>query len=212
MECSSFSFLAWAKHLRGQVKEASVDFKMAEGLGIELEPNTQYLYSNRGIQHAEHLRRIGEVDYARRVTQANLEICQGEGWIHRVSQCHRILGDLDADTENHQEAGAHYDQALALAGQIDRVDINIEAWLARGRWLAKRGDWEKALVDLETALGMAENSGYRWYEADIRVAMAWAYKAQGDTQAMGREAGQALAMSVEMGYHWGQVDAREVLG
>jgi hypothetical protein len=108
----------------------------------------------------------------------------------------------------------------------------IEALLGRGRWAAKgaaetsevfakhsepgRGaetsEVSRAFNDLDEALGYATAGGYRIYEADIRVALAWAHLAAGDTVKAKAEARRALGMSREMGYHWGQVDAEEVLG
>ena len=54
-------------------------------------------------------------------------------------------------------------------------------------------------------------SGYRLYEADIRVAHSWMYLAENKLQDAQIQAERAKKMSQEMGYHWGQVDADEVL-
>jgi tetratricopeptide (TPR) repeat protein len=194
-----------------------------------------YLYSNRGIFHADHLRRTGQADYARRVTEANLEIMTRLRAPHQISQCHRVLGDLDAVEGNHTEARNHYDQAVSIARGISYRPALIEALLGRGRWAANgafqalktsevfakhsepsRGaetsEVSRAFNDLDEALGYATAGGYRRYEADIRVALAWAHLAAGDNAKARAEARRALAMSREMGYHWGQVDAEEVLG
>jgi hypothetical protein len=69
----------------------------------------------------------------------------------------------------------------------------------------------QALSDLREALGYATDSGYRIYEADSRIALAWAHLAAKDATAARQEATRAQTMSQEMGYHWGQVDAAEVL-
>jgi hypothetical protein len=75
------------------------------------------------------------------------------------------------------------------------------------------------------------DGGYRVYEADIRVALAWAHRAvlrQAQDEALDRaealrqaqdealrraqaEARRARQMSLEMGYYWGRIDAEEVL-
>jgi tetratricopeptide (TPR) repeat protein len=206
------SWLAWANHLRGAVAQAAAHFKAAETLEIEYDSRKQFLYGIRGIQHADHLRRTGDSHYARRVTEANLEICKRNSWTHQISQCHRVLGDLDADAGKHDTAQAHYEQAIALAGQVDKVDVKIQAFLARGRWYAKHmHNAESAFHDLDTALALALRGGYRIYEADIRVARAWAFKAQGENNQARSEAYIARGMSADMGYHWGKVDADEVL-
>ncbi|MEO1134028.1 MAG: FtsX-like permease family protein, partial [Cyanobacteria bacterium J06639_1] len=123
---------------------------------------------------------------------------------------HRVLGELDA-AEGLLIAKDHYDKALSVARSISRRDALIEALLARGRWTAKRGEVPSAANDLEEALGYAVSSGYRIYEADIRVALAWMHKAAGQLQTARKEAEKAHRMSEEMGYYWGQKDADEVL-
>jgi hypothetical protein len=60
-------------------------------------------------------------------------------------------------------------------------------------------------------LGYTLDGGYRIYEADIRVALAWVHLAAGNPSAARAEAERARQMSAEMVYHWGQVDAAEVL-
>ena len=95
----------------------------------------------------------------------------------------------------------------------------IEALLARGRFYAKAdltgfqnlSGLEQAFTDLNEALNYAVEGEYRIYEADIRVALAWAYLATGEEEKAKGSAQRALQMSQEMGYHWGKVDAEEVM-
>jgi hypothetical protein len=56
----------------------------------------------------------------------------------------------------------------------------------------------------------ATAGGYRIYEADIRIALAWLHRARGDASAAQAEATRARQMSEEMGYYWGKVDAEEI--
>ena len=81
--------------------------------------------------------------------------------------------------------------------------------MSLGRWAARNpkslGDLS-GLPDLNEALGYAVDGGYRIYEADARIGLAWAHLAAGDSSA-----GRAQQMSAQMGYHWGQVDATEAL-
>jgi tetratricopeptide (TPR) repeat protein len=216
-ECVSLGFQALAAHLRGDLEAAGTVFQEAEVLERETDSTVRYLYSLRGIHHADHLRRIGQVDYARRVTEANLPLCQ-QYMVEQVSQCHRVLGDLDADSGQHESTRGHYDEALRIARGIAERSVLIEALLARGRWAAKDpkglrdpSGLAQAFSDLNEALGYAVDSAYRIYEADIRVALAWAHLAAGDTNRARQEAERAQRMSADMGYHWGQVDAAEVL-
>ena len=69
----------------------------------------------------------------------------------------------------------------------------------------------QAFSDLDEARGYATEGGYRIYEADIRVALAWAQRAAGHPAAAQTSAARARRLSDEMGYHWGLVDAEEFL-
>ncbi len=210
-EISSLARQAQAAHLCGDLTTAGTAFQQVEVLTREAEPDKRYLYSNRGILHANYLRRTSDPDYARRVTEANLEICERNRWAEVISLSHRVLGDLDTDAGQHESARAHYDKALKIARSITVRDVLIEALLARGRWAARYLAGVQAFSDLNEALGYAVEGGYRIYQADAHVGLAWAHLAQGRVAEARREAERARQLSVEMGYHWGRVDADEVL-
>ncbi len=239
-EKQALYYQGWIAHLRGDVDVAKQSFSQAEVLNREEYSNqVQYLHSLMGIGHADHLRRTGEVDYARRVTEANLQWwVKNYKWLQDESACYRILGDLDADSGQHESAREHYETALKIARGISHRPSLIEALLGRGRWAAKyasqtsevseTSEVSSAFNDLNEALNTAFEGGYRIYEADIRVALAWAHIAdltpgpsptlrlrsgqagRGESLAKAK-ASRALQMSAEMGYYWGKVDAEEVL-
>jgi len=221
-ERKSLARQAWTAHLHGELDVAGVAFAQAEILEREIDSTKRYRYSIDGIWHADHLRRTGQADYARRVTEANLEILTRLHAPHQISMCHRVLGDLDADAGQLASARGHYDEALKIARSISYRPALIEALLARERWAARHVPDLTGLApadlsglafnDLNEALGYALAGGYRIYEADIRIALAWAHLAAGDQSAARVEAERARAMSADMGYHWGKVDAEEVLG
>jgi tetratricopeptide (TPR) repeat protein len=210
-ERNSLVWQGWISYLRCEREVAGLAFAQAEALEREILSTVRYLYSGRGIYHAEYLQHIGDREYARRVTDANLTICEQQHWPDDLSQCHRVLGDLDASEGQHTSARRHYNESIKLARSISVRHVLIEALLARGRWAARQGNAPEAFSDLNEALDYAVACGYRRYEADIRVALAWAHRATGDHTAARAEAEQARSMSREMGYHWGQVDAAEVL-
>jgi tetratricopeptide (TPR) repeat protein len=203
---------AWILHLLGKTKVAKDFFERSENLEQVMNKSRRYLYSIGGIMHADHLRCTGESDYARRVTEANMQICERNHWFDDASRSHRVLGNLDSDSGNHESARVHYESALKIARSISDRAVLVEALLARGSFLAKHMmDANPAFSDLNEALGYCVESGYRIYEADVRVALAWANLAISNQQSAKAEAERALQMSNEMGYHWGKVDAKEVL-
>ena len=211
-DSSSRAYQAWAYHLQGDLDKASQHFRDAEALVKESNPSLSYLYSLPGIMHADHLRRRGEAGYARKVTLANIEICEKYHVPNDMSRCHRVLADLFADGGQQEKARESYGQALDLARSVSHKLVLIEALLGRGRWYARiMKDSVAAFSDLTEALEYARAGGYRLYEADIRIGLAWAHLAAGDRAAAQDEAAYALHMSEAMGYHWGEVDVNEVL-
>jgi tetratricopeptide (TPR) repeat protein len=184
-------------------------FDSAERLERDINPAIEHLYSLRGIQHADDLRRRGDHERARRVTDANRAICDRKHWPDDLSGCHRVLGDLDTVDGQPERARDNYQTALKLARSISRLDVLIQALSAYGRFLARHG--EDATGVLNEALRLARNGGYRLYEVDVRVGLAWASLQTNESAAARREAGQAQRMSTDMGYAWGREDADEVL-
>lgn len=211
-ECASLARRAWAYHLQGDLDNARRYFQDAEARGRELDPSKSHLYSDIGIRNADHLRRRAEAGYARKVTEANLDICKRNHWIYSMSQCHRVLADLSADAGQQEEARESYDQALKFARSTSNRLVLIESLLGRGQWYGKiMKDSAAASSDLNEALEYARAGGYRLYEANIRIGLAWAYLTAGNNDKGRSEAEYALQMSQEMDYYWGIVDAKEVL-
>jgi tetratricopeptide (TPR) repeat protein len=237
---NSLAYLAYAEFLQGNGTIAGESFQQAEVLELEIDSSKQYLYSQRGIRHVEYLLRYGEADYARRVSEANLEICEENHFVKSVSQCHRVLGDLDIDPQ------FHYAEALKIARSISHRPSPIEALLGYGRWLLGLGlipisqevlqaishsqteqcymlslrtnenprdenDLVLARQYLDEALTYATTSGYRIYETDLRIALAWLHWREGDLTTARREADRAKRASEEMGYFWGRVDASNLI-
>ena len=240
-ERRSLFYQARAYELQGELNKAEKIFEQVEALEKESR-STRYSTRVAGIFHADFLQRIGNTEYAYNITEANFQSCQHNHWDFLVSQCHRVLGDLDFDSGNHESARAHYESALKIARSISLRSVLIEALLARGRFYAKvavgathparthtaSGSISMqdkttdgidgspllltdAFTDLNEALNYAVEGGYRIYEADIRVALAWAYLANGEKEKAKQSAQRALQMSQEMGYHWGKVDAEEMM-
>jgi tetratricopeptide (TPR) repeat protein len=224
-ERNSLAWQGWLAHLRGEPVAATAAFQQATALEREIDSSKQHLYSQRGIRHATHLWRTGQADAARQITAANLAICERNRVASQISMCHRLLADLDGaagDPDGHVRAAEGYAKALRIARSISHRPTLIEALLARGRWAARyhadldltgfqnlSGLLPQAFADLNEALGYAVEGGYRIYEADIRIGLAWAQQAAARADAARQEAQRALTLSEKMGYHWGLVDAAE---
>lgn len=212
-ETRSLTHLAWVYHLRGDLEKASKAFLEAEAREKKDYPSRGCLCSLWGILYADHLRRMGKANYARRIINSNFNYCKKHDWPDDLSRCHRVLGDLFANAKKEKEARKSYDQSLKFARSISNKLVLIEALLGRGLWHGKiMKDPAAASSDLTEALEYARAGGYRLYEADARIGLAWAHLAAGDKAAAKAEADYVRRMSQEMGYYWGRKDAEEVLG
>jgi tetratricopeptide (TPR) repeat protein len=212
-EQTSVAYQAWNAYLQGSITEADKFFAQSENLEQEVSiSDRRFLWGPDGIWHTDYLRRTDRIAVARSIADENLDYCQRNHWTFLVSGCHRVLGDLDSDIGDHASAHRHYESALKIARGISARDVLIEALLARGKWQAKHmKDANATFSDLNEALDYCVESEYRIYEADVRVALGWAFLANGEQEKAKQSAERALQMSSEMGYYWGKVDAEEVL-
>lgn len=203
---------AWIAYLHGDNHLAGTGFTQGITLLREISPEKPNLFGKSAIQYADYLHRKGDLDYARTITNTNLKICTDTDWLTSVSQCHRVLGDLDTDAGEYKSARAQYKQALTIARSVDVRDVLIEALIAYGHWQALHGgEVEAGRGLLAEALDYCTKSSYLLFEADTRVALAQIALQEGDTVTASEEASRAMAIGYRTGYHWAKVDAQAVL-
>jgi tetratricopeptide (TPR) repeat protein len=209
-ERNDWAVMGWAASLGGDLENAALFFQEATALhhATDFLPHLTFL---NGVFHAEHLLRVGDADKAREVAELNVLVCKAEHYAPMVSAALRVLGDVEAAEQRHDEAAEYYSQAITLARGVARRDFLISALAAAGRWRGRRGEAEAARDALGEALELALVGGYRIYEADIYVGLAWAARAANELAAARTEAERARHLSVELGYYWGRVEADEVL-
>jgi tetratricopeptide (TPR) repeat protein len=129
-----------------------------------------------------------------------------------TSRSHRAAGEVYDALEEVDMALEHFNKAIELARDITHWPASITALSARGKFLVRsRDDLEAGRNNLEEALEYSQNGGYRVYEVDTRIGLAWLYLAEGKQTDAREEAEQAKMMSKEMKYFWGVKDADEVL-
>ncbi len=140
-EMLALSTQAYIAHLRGKMTMAGATFYQAQAIERELNPQTRYLYSLRGIWHAAHLWQSGNPTYARYILEANRALCESNHWREDLCRTERVLGDIAAHQGKHEQARQHYNQAVQIARTLPGgTDMVIEALLARAQWLATRPD------------------------------------------------------------------------
>jgi tetratricopeptide (TPR) repeat protein len=233
---NALCYLAYAEFLQGKGTNGGETFRQAEALLRDITTSNQYLYANLGVFQAEYLLRYGEVEYTRRITQSNLKKCQENHWSFFVSQCHRILGYLGIDPQVHYAEALKIAHSISHRPSLIEALLGYSRWLVglgiipiseevvqaishsqteQCYMLSLRTNenprYENDLVlarqYLDEALTYATTSGYRIYETDLRIALAWLHWREGDLITAKREADRAKRASDEMGYFWGQVDA-----
>ena len=206
----AFARCAWSSFLRGDLNAASTNFERAESL--QRDADTHYfLFENYGILHADYLTCMCKRLYARAVSEENLRICESFSMPVEISRIHRVLGDIDAVNQP-ESAHGHYEEALRISRSISHRPSLIEALLARGRlFVHEKRKTKDAFMDLNEALDLATESGYKIFEADIRIALAWAYFVAGYKEEAMSEVVRAKQMSDDMGYYLGKNGAEWVL-
>jgi tetratricopeptide (TPR) repeat protein len=207
---TSLAYSAWVSDLRGDLETATAGFEAAQEIERRGEPGTRFLYSNRGVFHADHLRRMGETSRAFAVATANLERCKRNHWVQDVSRNHRILGDLALDAGNVDAAHGHYEEALLVARRTSFRPALIEALVGRAR-LARSSDSKSTRIDLEEALDLTTASGYALYELDVRLMLAGVKQQSGEVADARLDAERVLRLSNQMQYHWGRLAAEAFL-
>ncbi len=101
-------------------------------------------------------------------------------------------------------------EALAAARGITNLRYEIEALIAVGSALAELGQHEEAVLRLDDAVRIAEQSGYRTCHAKALTALARAHS--GSTHGLAATyAQQALALHHSTGYAFGQTETLQLL-
>lgn len=211
-EWGALAYGAFAAHLLGAVDTAEKRFKKALTVLRKMKPKapSPYLLDMWGAWQAQYLLRMNRLEEARAIVLFNLEECKDSPEV--VSQLQSGLGDCYLADHQLDQALEAYNKSVQIARSISSLATLIEALIRRGYFLARYArNYEEAFIDLNEALHYSERGRCRWYEADIRIAFAWAHLANHENQKAKESAARALQMSVEMGYHWGKVDAEEVM-
>jgi tetratricopeptide (TPR) repeat protein len=211
-QVAALAWVGWVAHLRGETEKAGDAFRRAWVQHRDLDPAHPYMPKLSGAFHAQHLRRLGDLDLARQIAEANLIICREKPWPEEEGLFHRILGEIAVDAQNNVQAGLHLEDALRLARSGTRRIFLIQALVARGRWQTRDpASAEEAIANLTEARDFALQGDYRLAEIDARVGLAIASRSLGHVGAARGEAEYARSLSVDAGYHWGQKDSDAVL-
>jgi tetratricopeptide (TPR) repeat protein len=165
----SLSYLGTILGKRGRVDDALKTFAEATDLELRTYRNVEGLFQHRGIRFADLLLRLGRMDDARRLTEANLRICVDKGWQEEVAQCWSVLGEIATRESLFEQA----DEQLKAAEGIFRGGHTLSQipriLLARGDLERRRRNWDLAEAAVEEALTLAAPRQMRLDHADALI-------------------------------------------
>ncbi len=152
---------------RGKISEALREFEKATEL--ERWINRKELFQHRGIRYADLLLRLHRTEEARQLTEANLELCKGNGWWEEIAECWSVLGEIAArdgetavrngQTELSDARFREADNQLRAAEDVFRGGHTISQipriLLARSQLERRRNNWDAAAAMIDEALILA---------------------------------------------------------
>jgi tetratricopeptide (TPR) repeat protein len=207
--CVSYAYRGLARALRGQVAPALDDFRSALHFQHKVDGDTERpLYSGRGIQHTLLLARLGQVDDARHLTQANDKACaEAVGGPHmHFAHCRLLLADLARRQNDLDQARELHDQAHTWAVARDAKELLCWSALLRARTATTQAlehrennqpqqesqSLDDALTAIQDGLHIARDCGFGIYHIDLLTLRAHLRLLQADPDSAETDARTAL--------------------
>ena len=205
-QLSAAALAGWLYHLTGNLAKARQMFRLARE-----KTKGGVLYGRRGVLYAEHLQRTGKSEQAQFLTEHNLKHSRDWNQEGAVTLCLKLLGELCGMLQDHTTAAQYFTEAFTALRNTQDASMQIELWLARGKWAAERGEVTPADADLNRAAAAAAEGGFKIYESEAHIGLAWAYFQDNDFNRAVVEARNGLRLSQTSGYYWGVKGAAELL-
>jgi tetratricopeptide (TPR) repeat protein len=212
-ERNRLAYCGHAACLCAELERAGDDFARANAIENRIHPNKADLCSLNGVQWAEHLLRTGARDRARRLTEANREICERNAWHEHVARCEWVLGWLDTLDGGWPEAEAHLVRAKATFTTGHMIYELVRVLLTESGCHLGQVQWEAALAACERAMELAAPRKYRLVHADalnLRARISLERPAP-DPAGARDDAEAALQLAEFCEYAWAERDACELL-
>ena len=206
--------LANALHQAGHLTEASGEFRVAEVLQQERQPQLPFLYSLQGFEYCNLLLSQGQFQAVRTRTARTLEWAKQIGDPLFIALDQLALGRAhlglaqQADGSALEAPAQHLAQAadwlhcavdgLRQAGQQDELPLGL---LAHAAWARVAKQFDQARRDLAEARAIAKRGEMRLHIADYHLESARLHLAQGNTDEAREHWATAQKMIAETGYH-----------
>jgi tetratricopeptide (TPR) repeat protein len=146
------AYRGWVADLAGDTPTAEHHFLAADHIEHTDDPEDAHLYSLPGVWWAGLLARTGRPGPARRLTTANLAICERNAWNDDAARCRVVLARLDLSNARHTAAREHLDAALRTFRDGDYLVDLADALTVAADHARQIGEHDQAADHLDEAL------------------------------------------------------------
>jgi tetratricopeptide (TPR) repeat protein len=212
---NSLCYLADTLAAQGRSAEASAAFDAANAIERRTRHAGAELYGFNGVVWAKLLIRLGRGERAQAIIEANLRLCEREGWQEHIARCRTLLGILATLAGRFTDAGGHLSQAESVFRRAHQIRYLPSMLLARAEYERRQVRWIEALAAVEAALRLAAPRMMLLDQADalvlrgrIRLDRAAAEAASRQEVDRARDDLEpALRIARSCGYAWAERDA-----
>ncbi len=199
---------AFARHRRGAIRDAQIDFATAASLEDNHTP-----YSGRGQRYARHHLDLGNTNRSRAIVKAGLALALENHWNSELPGWDALLARMTLAEGGDPQP--HLTQIRSWTARTGDMEWIIEAHLLAARDALQRlRDLPGALAEADDGLRQAQLCGYRLKEIELLVTRSAIRLAWPDANAALADARRALdlATAPECGDAWGEADAAHAWG
>jgi hypothetical protein len=210
--------LAWLNHLMGQHVRASELFDQVIQPPNLNTSSTSYDGRNRmngllAVWHVEYLLYNRSFQDASYIIDRNLDLAESNQWLSELARFNYLKAKFTSQLQpdNTITIINLLNNAVKYARRIQDRVVLIESLLAQGNWFARYGSPIESDGILEEALDYVTVNGIRFYEPDVRTAIAWKEHRLGNQNKAYSQANQALKASTMLSNHISRLAAKEIL-
>jgi tetratricopeptide (TPR) repeat protein len=199
-EFSCLTCRAHAQALAGNLSAASEDFATGDAIMRKADFEHAAGYWVHNVRLGRHCLRLGDVQSARRWTQATQLHCQSYGANADIARCDLLLGELDLEAGDRDSAARRIGEAVRVFREARQGKDLPDALLAQARL-------RRSVEDCEEALRLAARSGFALKQCDALNLRALLRREAGEPGKAAEDAREALEIAERCGYYWGRHEA-----
>lgn len=167
---ASRTTLADALFQSGDMKKAEELFLEAEEIQKERQPGYPYLYSLQGFKFCDLILSKGDYKEARKRGEQTLEWAfEARGSLLTIAMDHLTLGRAALQSGDMREAGEYLNLAVDGLRKAGTQDHLPQGFLSRSGFFRIKGDFTKAIRDLEEAWEISTRGGMKLWICDIHI-------------------------------------------